>query len=81
MSASAYDMHANWRAVEPRTILRQCRTHGGTITKYAKNVSRFGSCRSYIVSWSVEGCEGYLYVLRVQTLARFEREKMRALAA
>lgn len=78
MSAQAYDMHANWRTREPRAILSHCRRHGGTITPYAKSISRFGSCRSWIVSWPSEGCEGHLYVIRVQTLCRFEREKMRA---
>jgi hypothetical protein len=78
MSASAYDMHAKWRVCDPREILKQCRAHGGTVTKYAKSISRFGSYRSYIVSWSVDGCEGHLYVVRVHTLPRFEREKLRS---
>lgn len=81
MSASAYDMHAEWRTREPREILRKCRANGGVVTKYAKSISRFGSYRSYIASWSVDGCEGHLYVIRVHTLCRFDREKLRAQAA
>ena len=78
MSAVAYDMHAEWRVREARTILRQCRAKGGTITNYAKSISRYGSCRSWVISWPSNGCEGHLYVLRVQTLCREDREKMRA---
>jgi len=64
--ATAFDMHAEWRAREPREILRKCRLHGGTITPYARDIG----FRSYIVSWSHEGCEGNLYVLRVRARRR-----------
>jgi len=78
VSASAYDMHAEWRALDPREILECARRNGGTITTYGKSISRFGSYRSWVVSWPSEGCEGNLYVVRVHTLTREEREKMRA---
>jgi hypothetical protein len=77
MSAVAYDMHAQWRIREARSILEKCRSRGGNITRYAKSISRFGSYRSYIVSWSEDGCEGHLYVLRVHLLCRADREAAR----
>jgi hypothetical protein len=73
MSAQAYDMHAEWRIRDPRLILERCRANGGTVTPYGKSISRFGSYRSYVVSWPSEGCEGHLYVLRVNLLPAFER--------
>lgn len=63
----AYDMHAKWRERNPREVLARCRAHGGTITPYARDPGRL---RSFIVSWSVDGCEGHLYVLRCKPLRR-----------
>ncbi len=64
--STAYDMHANWREINPREVLDKCRKHGGTITPYARD----RGLRSYIISWPSEGCEGHLYVLRVKPLQR-----------
>jgi hypothetical protein len=64
--SSAYDMHANWRERNPRDVLAKCRQHGGTITPYARD----RGFRSFIVSWSVDGCEGHLYVIRCRRMRR-----------
>lgn len=76
MSTQAYDLHANWRqCMNPRDLIAKARKHGGAVTPYGR------SCgfRSYIVSWPSEGCEGHLYVVRVQALSREERKRMHAL--
>jgi hypothetical protein len=64
--SEAFNMHAEWRQVNPREVLRKCRLHGGTITPYARS----RGLRSFIVSWSSEGCEGHLYVIRCRPMRR-----------
>jgi hypothetical protein len=77
MSVSVFNMHANWRAERPwvvRDLIKKAREIGNavTITPYARD----RGFRSFVVSWSSEGCEGHLYVVRVRALA-----KVRAKAA
>jgi hypothetical protein len=61
----AYNMHAEWRAMDPRRMLEMAKRHGARITPYTRAVGQ----RSYIVSWTTEwapDCEGNLFVLRVR---------------
>lgn len=63
--SSAYNMHAQWRAIDPRRLLEMCKRHGGRVTPYCRGIGT----RSYIVSWATADapdCEGNLYVLRVR---------------
>lgn len=59
-----HDMHSNW-ARKPGTTARELFARGrqnkGNVTAYASSKG----CRSWIVSWSVDGCEGHLYVVRL----------------
>jgi hypothetical protein len=71
MSVAVFNMHANWRAERPwivRDLIKKVRERGTavTITPYARD----RGFRSFIVSWSAEGCEGHLYVVRIRALAK-----------
>lgn len=66
MSIQAYDMHADWRQRDGRRVLEQARAKGGTVTAYAKS----RGFRSFVVSWPSDGCEGHLYVVRLQTIRK-----------
>ena len=63
----AFNVHANWRDVNPRWVMQQVKKHKGTVLPYARN-EHF---RSFVVVWpdiDVEGnqtgCEGNLYIVR-----------------
>jgi hypothetical protein len=71
MSVSAFNMHAGWRQIQEyrlRELIKRAREIGNavTITPYARD----RGFRSFIVSWSSEGCEGHLYVVRIRALAK-----------
>lgn len=71
MSVAVFNMHANWREERPwkvRDLLKRARERGTavTITPYARD----RGFRSFVVSWSDEGCEGHLYVVRLRALAK-----------
>lgn len=71
MSIAVFNMHTNWREVAPykvRDLIKRARELGNTvtITPYARD----RGFRSFIVSWSSEGCEGHLYIVRLRALAK-----------